>query len=93
MQRLKKFNYFYEVRAANNMIMISLIIILKPTVSPAVPLHWLMFVLGSASNISTTFHNLLDAAGGHDDDHGDGVVFEVVGDDFASFFRPGSPHW
>ena len=66
--------------------------VLELTVSPAVPLHWLMFVLGSASNISTTFHNLLDAAGGHDDDHGDGVVFEVVGDDFVSP-RPGSPHW
>ena len=56
--------------------------VLELTVSPAVPLHWLMFVLGSASNISTTFHNLLDAGGGHDDDHGDGVVVEVVGDDF-----------
>ena len=66
----------------------------EPTVSPAVPLHWLMFVLSSASNISTTFHHLLQAAGGDDGDHGVGVGvadvnFVVV--DVSP--RPGSPPW
>ena len=69
---------------------------MKPTVSPAVPLHWLMFVLSSASNISTTFHHLLQAAGGDDGDHGvvvvdvDVVVYSVVVDVSP---RPGSPPW
>ena len=69
---------------------------MKPTVSPAVPLHWLMFVLSSASNISTTFHHLLQAAGGDDGDHGvvvvdvDVVVDSVVVDVSP---RPGSPPW
>ena len=67
------------------MIMISLIIILKPTVSPAVPLHRLIFVLGSASNISTTFHHLLDfVVVVVDDDLGDDDVFDSD-DDFACF--------
>ena len=70
--------------------------LMKPTVSPAVPLHWLMFVLSSASNISTTFHHLLQAAGGDDGDHGvvvvdvDVVVDSVVVDVSP---RPGSPPW
>ena len=69
------------------------------TVSPAVPLHWLMSVLSSASSISTTFHHLIQPAGGYDDDHGVGagvvdVDFDVV-DDEVDFIprRPGSPHW
>ena len=68
--------------------------LMRPTVSPAVPLHWSMFVLSSASNISTTFHHLLQAAGGDDADHGVDVVDVDVDSVVVDVSpRPGSPPW